>query len=179
MPRFKLPACSQLLRLCSLMLVLQLCTSDRFLKSQNVNCSLIHPQCTSCTVKRSKQRNGFSYTSLLCKSCSSPKYQLYVNSTSSTCGKPVHDGSRMSVQVYERHDQTMQLLLNAYAVSVAGCAAGFYVEAASSSVCKECPKNSWCQGGAAGQQTPCGECSKCCGAKLAHTSARHPMPTTV
>lgn len=70
----------------SFLLCLHASTAQR---SPALNCSQLHPACTSCAVKRTVL-NGLptSYAQLVCKSCSLPQYKVYnINDTITTCGE--------------------------------------------------------------------------------------------
>lgn len=79
-----------LLLLVALLLSLQACSADRLLRAAVLDCSQVHPACTSCSVRR-RIVDGLSYSSLICKSCEQPRYVLYANGTTTTCGKLLHD----------------------------------------------------------------------------------------
>lgn len=81
---------SRLLLLLVVLLSLQACSADRLLRAAVLDCSQVHPACTSRSVRR-RIVDGLSYSSLICKSCEQPRYVLYANGTTSTCGKPLHD----------------------------------------------------------------------------------------
>lgn len=77
---------SRALLFLGLLLSLKSCLADRMLKSPALECSQVHPSCTSCAVRR-QTVDGLSMSTLICRSCQSPKYVLYSNSSLSTCGK--------------------------------------------------------------------------------------------
>lgn len=74
----------------SLLLCLHGGTAQRLLKAAApLDCRQLHPECTSCAVKRTVL-NGLpsSYAQLVCKSCSLPSYKVYsTNDTNTTCGE--------------------------------------------------------------------------------------------
>jgi hypothetical protein len=68
------------------LLSLRACSADRLLRAAALYCSQVHPACTSCSVRR-RIVDGLSFSSLICTSCEQPRYALYANGTSSTCGE--------------------------------------------------------------------------------------------
>lgn len=70
-----------------LLLLLQTCAADRYILQSILDCSKAHPACNSCSVRKTSP-NGLVFDSeLLCRGCSAPRYKLFNENTTSTCGK--------------------------------------------------------------------------------------------
>jgi hypothetical protein len=77
---------ARLLLLASLGLSL---ASDRLLLQAVQDCGQVHPQCTSCDVRRTSANGIVQDSKLVCRACAAPVYRLFESpaDNSTTCGE--------------------------------------------------------------------------------------------